>query len=206
MIRVVALFSAATVMLGIAAGYYFVLSRDGADPFADCRRTQIAGGQAAIGGPFSLIDTEDRRVTDEDVIAGPTLIYFGYAFCPDFCPMDLARNAAAADALAARGVDVAQVFITVDPERDTPQVLADYTAWIHPALVGLTGTPEETAAAANAYRVYSRRGAGEDEFYLVDHSTFTYLVAPGEGFLEFYSTTASPDEVADSVACYAARL
>jgi protein SCO1 len=206
MIRVVALFSVAAVMLGIAAGFFFVLSRDGADDFAECRRTQIAGGQAAIGGPFSLIDTEGRRMTDEDVITGPTLIYFGYAFCPDFCPMDLARNAAAADLLAERGVDVAQVFITVDPERDTPEALAEYTAWIHPGLVGLTGTAEETAAAANAYRVYFRRGEADDEYYLVDHSTFTYLVAPGEGFLEFYPTTAAPEEVADSVACYAARL
>jgi protein SCO1 len=206
MIRVVVLFSVAAVMLGIAAGYFFVLNRADADQFAECRRSQVAGGQAAIGGPFSLIDTEGRRVTDEEVIAGPTLIYFGYAFCPDFCPMDLARNAAAADLLAERGVDVAQVFITVDPERDTPEALADYTDWIHPALLGLTGTPEETAAAANAYRVYFRRGEGDDDFYLVDHSTFTYLVAPGEGFLEFFPTTASPEDVADSVACYAARL
>jgi protein SCO1 len=206
MVRVVALFSAAAVMLGIAAGYFFVLNRAEADQFAQCRRSQIAGGAAAIGGPFSLVDTEGRRVTEAEAITRPTLIYFGYSFCPDFCPMDLSRNAAAADLLAERGIEVDQVFITVDPERDTPEALADFVPWIHPDLVGLSGTPEETATAANAYRVYFRRGEGDDEFYLVDHSTFTYLMAPGHGFLEFFPTTASPDEMADSVACYAERI
>jgi protein SCO1 len=205
MVRIVALLSVAAVAVGLAAGGLFVYSRSGGDAFAECRRSQIAGGQALIGGPFTLVDTEGRAVSDADVIDGPTLIYFGYAFCPDFCPMDLARNAAAADLLAERGLEVRQVFVTVDPERDTPEALAEYVAWIHPELVGLTGTPEQTAAAASAYRVYHRRGAGDDDYYLVDHSTFTYLMAPGHGFLEFYPTTATPEDVADSVACYAAR-
>jgi protein SCO1 len=205
MVRVIALFSVAAVMLGLAAGTWFVYSRASADAFAECRRSQIAGGQALIGGPFTLIDTGRRTVTDEEVIDRPTLIYFGYAFCPDFCPMDLARNAAAADLLAERGIEVRQVFITVDPERDTPEALAEYVEWIHPDLIGLTGTQEQVAAAANAYRVYFRRGAGDDAFYLVDHSTFTYLMAPGHGFLEFYPTNAEAEAVADSVACYAAR-
>jgi protein SCO1/2 len=206
MVRVVALFSLSAVMLGIAAGFWFVMSRAEADAFADCRRSQIAGGQAEIGGPFSLVDTTGARVTDADAITGPTLVYFGYSFCPDFCPMDLARNAAAADLLAEGGIEVGQVFITVDPERDTKEALADYVAWIHPDLVGLTGTQEEIAAAANAYRVYYRRAGGEDEFYLVDHSTFTYLMAPDHGFLEFYPTSVSAEEMARSVACYAERL
>jgi protein SCO1 len=206
MVRVIALFSAAAVLLGLAVGTFLTFRSAGADPFAACRRSAVAGGTAAIGGPFTLSDPAGNRVSDADVIDKPTLIYFGYSFCPDFCPMDLARNAAAADILEGRGIDVGQVFVTVDPERDTPEVLADFAAYIHPDLVALRGSEEETAAAANAYRVYYRRGSGDDEFYLVDHSTFTYLVAPEHGFLEFFATSASPEEVADAVACYAARL
>jgi protein SCO1 len=206
MTRAIAFFAAAAVMIGIAVGTYFVFSRAAADPFAPCRRSQVAGGQAAIGGPFELVNTDGERVTNEEVITRPTLVYFGFSFCPDFCPMDLARNAEAADALAADGQDIGQVFISIDPERDTPEALREFTDYIHPDLIGLTGTPEETAAAANAYKVYFRRGAGDDEFYSVDHSTFTYLVDPEHGFLEFYSTDVEPEGMAESIACYLERV
>jgi protein SCO1 len=206
MVRVIALFSAAAVLLGLSAGAFYAFRSTNADPFASCRRTAIAGGTAAIGGPFTLVDSTGREVTDEDVITKPTLIYFGYTFCPDFCPMDVQRNASAAELLAEREVEVGQVFVTVDPARDTPEVLAGFTEYFHDDLVGLGGTEEQTSAAANAYRVYHRRQEGDDEFYLVDHSTFTYLVAPGHGFLEFYPSATLASEVADSVACYAERV
>jgi protein SCO1/2 len=206
MVRTIALFSSAAVVVGLAAGVYFTFAGSSDDPFASCRRSAVAGGVAAIGGPFSLVDSTGARVTDANVITKPTLIYFGYATCPDFCPMDLARNAAAATILAEQGLDVGQVFITVDPARDTPEVLAGYTAYFHEDLIGLTGTEEETAAAAGAYRVYASRREGDDEFYLVDHSTFTYLVAPEQGFLEYFPSDAPAEEVASSVKCYAAEL
>jgi protein SCO1 len=206
MVRIIALFSVAAVFLGLAAGFWFTFHSTGDDPFAPCRRTAVAGGSAAIGGPFSLIDTTGARVTDSDVITKPTLIYFGYATCPDFCPMDLARNSATADRLAEQDIDVGQVFVTVDPERDTPEMLADYVAYFHPDLVGLSGSGEETAAAANAYRVFFRKGEVEDGFYLVEHSTYTYLVAPEAGFLEFFPSDMPAGDVAASVACFAERI
>lgn len=206
MTRAVAFFAAAAVLLGLAAGFFFVMRGAETDAFADCRRSRVAGGAAALGGPFALTNGAGERVTDAQVVAKPTLIYFGYTFCPDFCPTDLARNAAAADLLAERGVDVGQVFVTIDPERDTPEVASEYAASIHPEAIGLSGSVEDVAAAANAYRVYWRKADEDPEFYLMDHSTFTYLAAPGHPFLEFYSSDAAPEEVADSVACYAAAL
>ncbi len=206
MTRIAALFATAIVLLGLAAGWYYAMQGAAADPFAKCRTSQVAGGAAAIGGPFTLTDDTGAQVTDAQVITGPTLVYFGYSFCPDVCPMDLSRNALAAKDLAERGVKTGQVFVTIDPERDTPEVLRDYAEAIDPELVGLTGTPEEIATAAKAYKVYYRKNGDDPDYYLMDHSSFTYLMAPGVGFLEFYPSDATPEAIADSVSCYAAEL
>lgn len=206
MTRFTAFFAAAAALLGLAAAGFFAFGRGAVDAFADCRETTAISGAAAIGGPFSLTDGAGARVTDGDVITGPTLVYFGYTFCPDFCPMDLARNAIAADMLAEQGVDVAQVFVTIDPARDTPAVVRDFAASIHPDLLGLTGTVEEVAAAADAYRVYSRKADDDPRFYLVDHSTYSYLMAPEAGFLEVFGSDASPQDIAAAVGCFSAEL
>lgn len=205
MTRVLMLFAAATIMLGIGAGAYIMIGRDG-DRFAECRRGAVAGGAAAIGGPFSLVNGDGVRMTEAEAITRPTLLYFGYTFCPDFCPTDLARNALAADLLAERGLEIGQVFISVDPARDTPEAVREFAEFIHPDLIGLTGTPEEVVAAANQYRVYFNKSGDDPEFYLMDHSTFTYLVAPEAGFLEFFPSDASPEQIADVSACFMANL
>lgn len=206
MTRAIALLSAGAVLVGLLLGGFLVLRGGQDDRFADCRRTAVAGGTASIGGPFALTAGDGRRVTDAEAITRPTLVYFGYTYCPDFCPTDLARNAAAADQLADQGIDVGQVFVTIDPERDTPEVTADYAAAIHPALLGLGGTAAEIAEAAKAYRVYYRRSGDDPEYYMMDHSTFTYLVAPEEGFLEFFSSDTPAAQVAEATACFAGKL
>ena len=173
------------------------------DAFAECRGGQVAGGAGQIGGPFTLVNAEGETVTDEDVITEPSILYFGYTFCPDVCPLDTARNAAAVDILAERGHSVTPVFISVDPERDTPEVVGDFAANLHPKMVGLTGSPEQVKAASDAYRTfYNVRDAGEDEFYLVDHSTFSYLVLPEHGFVDFFRRDESPEAMADRVQCF----
>lgn len=206
MTRTAAFLAAAAVLLGLAIGGFLAVRETSADPFAKCRTSQVAGGAAAIGGPFTLTDGDGERVSDTDLITGPTLVYFGYSYCPDVCPMDLSRNALAAQELAERDVKTGQVFVTIDPERDTPEVVRDFTAAIDPGLVGLTGSPDEIAAAAKAYKVFYRRNGNDPEYYLMDHSTFTYLMAPQVGFLEFYASELDPSAVAESVACYADRL
>ncbi len=206
MTRVYALAATAVVLIGLAVGGVVAIRKDGSDPFASCRDQAIAGGTAAIGGPFTLVDGSGNTVTDAQAITGPTLVYFGYSFCPDVCPMDLSRNALAAEELANRNEPVGQVFISIDPERDTPTVVRDFTSAIDPKLIGLTGTPEQVATAAKAYRVYYRKNGDDPQYYLMDHSTFTYLMAPKVGFLEFYPSEMSADDVASSAACYAAKL
>jgi protein SCO1/2 len=193
---------ALTVAVGFIAGLAWMRqSQQAADPFADCREGQVAGG--AVGGPFSLVDESGQTVTDADVINGPTLVYFGFSFCPDVCPMDLDRNVAAVDILEEMGFEVTPVFVTFDPDRDTPEVMRDFTDNLHPRLLGLTGSADQVNGAMQAYRVYaSRRDPEDGGYYVFDHSTFTYLMLPGTGFAEFFKRDLGPDEMAERVACF----
>jgi protein SCO1/2 len=170
------------------------------DVFAECRQGQIAGGD--IGGPFTLVNTAGQPVTDKEVLTKPSLVYFGYTFCPDVCPLDMMRNIEAIDLLQERGLDVNPVFISIDPERDTPQTLADYASNMHPKLIALTGSPEQVKTAAQAYKTIYKKQETGDEFYLVDHMTFTYLMLPGEGFVDFFRREITSEQMAESVACF----
>lgn len=170
------------------------------DRFADCRASSV--GEATIGGPFELVDGSGTTVTEADVITGPTLLYFGYTFCPDVCPLDVARNALATELLEEQGQIATPVFITVDPARDTVDVVRDFADVFHPRMIGLTGSDEQVRIAAQAYRAFYRAHRSNDDFYLVDHSSFTYLMLPDEGFVEFFRSGASAAEVAELTACY----
>ena len=169
-----------------------------------CGGNAIAGGNVAIGGPFELLNGDGMLVTDRDVIDGPTLVYFGYTFCPDVCPFDVARNVIAVDILAEQGLDVTPVFISIDPERDTSEIVAHYAADMHPKMIGLTGSPEQVKAASQAYKTYYARGTGEGEFYLMDHSTFTYLMLPNTGLASYFGRDVQPEEMAEQTACHIA--
>lgn len=190
---------AIVVFLGGTAWWIFGGS---GDRFADCRESQISPGAGTMGGPFTLIDGAGKTVTDQDIITGPTLIYFGYTSCPDVCPIDNQRNAEAVDILEEKGITATPVFISIDPERDTPQVMADYAANVHPRMIGLTGSPEQVRVAAQAYKVFYSRQPGDGDFYLMDHSTFTYLAMPGVGFVDFFRRDTTPDQMANRVACF----
>lgn len=208
MSRIYALASVALIgLLVVGAGvtvYFGQVQRNASDdPFDQCRGSIVAGGAGQIGGPFTLVSETGETVTDEDVITEPSLLYFGYTFCPDVCPLDTVRNAEAVDILEAGGEAVQPVFISVDPGRDTPEVVRAFTDNIHPRMLGLTGTPEQTDAAAEAFRVYHRiNREGDDPYYLVDHSAFTYLVLPGHGFVEFFNRETTPQEMADRTQCF----
>ncbi|MBD3677426.1 MAG: SCO family protein [Rhodobacteraceae bacterium] len=167
-----------------------------------CGTAQVAGGAAAIGGPFTLVDETGRTVTEADVLTKPTLVYFGYTFCPDVCPTDSARNADALDLLQQQGYDAQAIFITVDPERDTPEALAEFTDYMHPDMLGLTGTPEQVKVATQAYKTFYSKPESDDEYYLVDHMTFTYLMLPETGFATFFKRDDSAEKIAEQAACF----
>ena len=192
--------AAAAVAAFLGTSAYYVWSSRAGDAMSQCRAGQVAGGD--IGGPFTLVDGDGQQVTDASVLAKPALVYFGYTFCPDVCPLDLARNVEAADILEERGFDVTPVFISIDPERDTPEVMKAYATNLHPKLIALTGSPEQVKAASDAYKTYYKKQESGDEFYLVDHTTMTYLMLPGIGFADFYRREATADQIADSVACF----
>ncbi len=202
MTRLYAIAAAVLFAALLTASLWFAFGRSPDDDFAQCREGVIAGGTAAIGGPFTLVNGAGETVTEAELLSKPSLVYFGYTFCPDVCPLDNARNAEAVDLLAELGHDVQPVFISVDPARDTPEVMGDYAGWMHEKMLGLTGTPEQVRAAAQAYKVYYRVQDSGDEFYLVDHSTFTYLMLPGIGFAGFFKRDDSAEAVADRTACF----
>lgn len=138
---------------------------------------------ATLGGPFSLINQNGQSVREADFAGRYRLIYFGYGFCPDVCPTDLAllgRGLAAFEAAQpGAAAKVAPIFITIDPQRDTPAVLKPFVAAFHPRLVGLTGTQDQIAAVTRAYGVYAKRmETGDPENYLMDHSAMVYLFGP----------------------------
>lgn len=193
---------AAVAGMGGMFAYSYFAAPNSDDQFAQCRSTAIAGGAGTIGGPFELVSETGATVTDADVITKPSLIYFGYTYCPDVCPLDTARNADAVAILQERGYDVQPVFITIDPARDTPEVLADFTNYLHPDMIGLTGSEEQIKAASTAYRTYYRKQDGDPEYYLMDHSTFSYLTLPEHGFVEFFRREVSAEKLADDVSCF----
>lgn len=195
-------FAAALALVALIGGLAWLTFRGGDDQFAQCRQGTIAGGSDSIGGPFELVSETGETVTDQDVIDEPTILYFGYTFCPDVCPLDAVRNAEAVEILQERGITVKPVFISVDPKRDTPEVLDDFTANIHPRMLGLTGSPEQVKAASQAYRTYFNAHDDGSEFYLVDHSTMSYLALPEIGYVEFFRRDVGPEQMADRVQCF----
>lgn len=160
---------------------------------------QLAQG-VSLGGPFTLVDQTGKTVTERDFAGRPMLVYFGFTYCPDVCPTELGTIAAALDAMGPAGERVTPVFISIDPERDTPQAMADYVARFHPRMVGLTGSAEQVAQVARAYRVYYAKVQPRDATaYLMDHSSFIYFVGPDSRVRSLFRPESTPEAIAAAV-------
>lgn len=160
-------------------------------------------GEVTIGGPFTLTNGNGQVVTDRDFHDKYMLVYFGYTYCPDVCPTTLSAVAGALEKLGPTAARVVPIFITVDPQRDTPSVMKQYTAAFGPNFVGLSGTPLQIAEVTKEYRVYyaiHRTGDGAND-YTVDHSSILYLMGPDGRFI----APVRADQTADSMAAEIAR-
>jgi cytochrome oxidase Cu insertion factor (SCO1/SenC/PrrC family) len=171
------------------------------DPAAAARlMDDLMWGRGPVGGPFELVDHTGRKRTDADFRGKFLLVYFGYTYCPDICPTDLLEISRTVDALGTAGGDLQPLFISVDPARDTTDVLAQYVASFHPRLIGLTGTPEQIRAAAGAYKAYyakySPPGGG---VYLIDHTGVIYLMDRAGRYLGFFPPGTSADRMVEII-------
>lgn len=153
-------------------------------------------GQAKIKSAFTLTDHHGRTVTERDFRGRWQLVFFGYTFCPDVCPTTLAVMAQVVDALGDDAARVAPLFITVDPARDTPQVMAEYVGAFHSRIIGLTGTNEQIKAAAKSFRIYAGREEKPDApgGYLMGHSGYMYLMTPDGEYDSVFSENRNPPE------------
>lgn len=199
-----ALLAAALVLAPLAAA-----AHAGSGHGAGAAATQVATAPGAspealdIGGPFSLIDHRGRPRGDADYRGDYLLVYFGYTACPYTCSTALINLAGALDELGAEGAELTPLFITVDPEYDTPERLAPFVANFHPRLVGLTGTTEQVRAVLEAYRVEARPAVDKGAFArLIDHSPFTYLMAPEGDFLTLFPPIVPPQRMAAIIRGY----
>ena len=164
----------------------------------------ISIGQATVGGPFNLVDHTGKRVSDTDYRGQYMLVFFGFTFCPDVCPTALQVTSAALEKLGPKAARITPVFITVDPERDTPVQMKNYVGSFHPRLVGLSGTPEEIDSVAKAYRVYYKRVKDERSTagYTMDHTSIVYLMGPDGRFLTHFTHASSVDTIITALGKY----
>jgi cytochrome oxidase Cu insertion factor (SCO1/SenC/PrrC family) len=149
----------------------------------------IGTGTALVGGPFTLTNQDGKRVTDQDFRGKYMLIFFGFTYCPDVCPGELQVMSAALDELGPEADKIQPIFITIDPARDTPEAMKIYVSNFHPRMVGLTGSEEDIAAVAKAYRVYYAKAKGSEDKpdYLMDHSTILYFMGPDGKFVKHFT-------------------
>jgi protein SCO1/2 len=182
--RFVTVIVAGFLIGALAGAAALILTRAPAD------QSVATSGKALVGGPFTLVGRDGKPVTDQAFRGKYMLIFFGFTHCPDICPAELQVMAAALDELGPKANEIIPIFITLDPERDTPLVVADYVANFSQRFVGLTGSPEQIAEAAKAYRVafskFQEDGA-KPEDYSIDHSALVYLMGKNGEYLTHFA-------------------
>ncbi|MBO0332059.1 SCO family protein [Sneathiella sp. CAU 1612] len=162
--------------------------------------SSVLVGVPQIGGPFSLVNHKGETVTDEDLEGKLFLVFFGFTNCPDVCPTEMQTISVAMQELGDDAKEVVPLFVTVDPARDTPEILASFVSAFHPAIVGLTGSEESINDMKKKYRVYSQKQDNDDpDYYLVDHTSFTYLMGRDGDLITVFSFGVPAEEMASKV-------
>ncbi|MEZ5933105.1 MAG: SCO family protein [Alphaproteobacteria bacterium] len=184
--RLIIAFAAGLALLGIV---FFAFSVFWHDDGRAGQTSSSSSSSALIKSDFELVDQTGSPIADEDFKGSWQLVFFGFTYCPDICPTTLDTVSAVMEALGSDADSVAPLFITVDPERDTPDVMADYVANFDSRIIGLTGSPEQIKAAAQAFRVYYNKAENTDapDDYSMDHSAFLYLMGPNGEYVSHFS-------------------
>ncbi|MDP2621279.1 MAG: SCO family protein [Hyphomicrobiales bacterium] len=183
-------FAALAAALVITAIAVFTLSRPGGIG------TVISSGEAQVGGPFTMTDENGGPVTEKSLLGKPSILFFGFTYCPEVCPTTLYDMSAVLEKMGDDADRINAVFISVDPERDTPQAMKDYLQAFNPHIRGFTGTPEETREIAKAYRVYYRKVPLEGGDYTVDHTALVYLFDAEGKFVSPLNLKQAPEKAA----------
>ena len=187
---------AAAFAVGIASVLAIVLVVAGGMP------APVATAVSAVGGPFRLVDQSGKTVTDEDLRGRPFLVFFGFTHCPDICPTTLFEVSEVLRQLGPDAGGARALFVTVDPERDTPEKLKDYLSSFDPHLIGLTGAPDAVERVLKAYRVYSKKVPTEGGGYTMDHTALVYLMDKQGRFVAPFNLKQGPAEAAANLRRY----
>jgi protein SCO1 len=189
------------IVLGVLAGAgsaYVIGSSRGTQPATGV----ITTGKALIGGSFSLVDHKGKQVTEKDYAGKPMLVFFGFTNCPDICPSGLQIITTALDQLGDKAQNITPLFVTVDPERDTPEKLASYVASFHPRIIGLSGPAENVTAMSKTYRVYAKKIPDDKTpgAYNIDHSSFFYLMDSTGQYVKHFPHSVDANKLATELA------
>jgi protein SCO1/2 len=190
------------LFIALAFGLIAGLSTPRAEPQRSAAEIMdiLMWGREPVGGPFALIDHTGKPRTEQDFKGKLLLVYFGFTYCPDICPTDLQNIGLAIEQLGAAGDTVQPLFITVDPERDTPAHLAEYVPMFHPRIIGLTGDAVAIRKAADAYKVYYAKVPNEKgDDYTVDHTAFIYLMGADGQYLGFFPPGTTAERMAETI-------
>ena len=155
-------------------------------------------GTAAIGGAFTLTNHHGQVVTEKSLLGKYSLIFFGFTYCPDVCPVAMQNMTAALDMLGDEADRITPVFITTDPERDTVEKVAEHVAAFHKSFIGLTGTTEQVKTASKAYRIYAAKSKNADmpDGYTINHASIIYLMGPDGKYLTHFNHSTPPKAMA----------
>lgn len=164
--------------------------------FAPARQGQSSTGTASVGGPFTLIAQDGTKLTDQDLRGAPFLVFFGFTHCPDICPTKLFEISEVLRAAGPKGEKLRALFVTVDPERDTPETMKSYLGSFDPRIVGLSGDRPAIDAMIKAYRAYSRKVPLQGDDYTMDHTALVYLMGKDGGFIGAFNVEQTPAQAA----------
>jgi protein SCO1/2 len=195
-VRFATIFTTAIIILGT----YFLLTTPSSDKKKYEEKKQEE--KIDIGGDFSLINLKGEQENTKLYSGKYKLVYFGFSYCPDICPTALSLISETLKILEKYGIDIVPIFVTIDPERDTKEVLGPYLSHFHPKIIGYTGSSEEIKKAADLYKVYyakvPRNDAGPND-YLVDHSSFIYFMSPDTKYIKHFPSSSSPENIANFI-------